>query len=77
MSAAVNRASEAVNAGVRGLIVLGLLTVLAATMFVPTQEGSSEVQAGLLALLGFSVRDYFAARSAEQAAKVDAAPDGP
>lgn len=72
MTQTVNRGVTAVREGVRGIIVLSLIGILACTLFFPTEAGSSEVQAGLLTLLGFTARDYFAFKSSEDATRVEA-----
>lgn len=71
MSQQFGRMVVALREGMRGLIVLVVLLILALSLFVDAEPGSSVVQGGLLAVLGFTVRDYFAFRAQQDAERAD------
>ncbi len=51
---------------IRAILTLGLVIILAVSMFVEIVPGADEIRSGLLALAVMAVKDYFDARS-EQA----------
>ncbi len=54
---------------VRAILTMGLLALLAVTMFVEIVPGADEIRSGLLALAVMAVKEYFDGRSEQVAAE--------
>lgn len=60
---------------VRALLTMGLLALLAVTMFVTIVPGADEIRSGLLALAVMAVKEYFDGRGEQNAIEGPALPE--